>query len=318
MEHPLHLSSVRVQPTLRHTRSGFLDSLISPFISSPKAFPLVPSFLNPASGTPTPPETLHEVLLTTKNLVNHLRQFDIFADQMDIKLEPARGGALGDVDLVLGLREKGRLFLKAGTEVGGGEGGANVTARLRNLVGGAESLEVNASYGTKTKHAYQATLSTPLFSSPLLTFAASAFALDRDNSAFASHRERAQGARAKLSAVAPWGNHDLVYEIVNREIGGLAPKASVSIRELAHPSVKASIAHTFTKDTRDDPWMGTRGSLLRIIHEYAGLPGSSDSAHFFKTTAQSQLSRQLYAGSDMVSPENISGVIRVKSDFLLC
>jgi len=28
------------------------------------------------------------------------------------------------VDLVLGLREKGRLFLKGGTEIGGGEGGA--------------------------------------------------------------------------------------------------------------------------------------------------------------------------------------------------
>lgn len=40
-----------------------------------------------------------------------------------MKLEPAKGGVIGDVDLVLGIREKGRVFLKAGTEVGGGEGG---------------------------------------------------------------------------------------------------------------------------------------------------------------------------------------------------
>lgn len=34
-----------------------------------------------------------------------------------------RGGDVDEVELVLGLRERGRLFLKAGTEVGGGEGG---------------------------------------------------------------------------------------------------------------------------------------------------------------------------------------------------
>lgn len=30
---------------------------------------------------------------------------------------------MDEVELVLGLKERGRLFLKAGTEVGGGEGG---------------------------------------------------------------------------------------------------------------------------------------------------------------------------------------------------
>lgn len=266
MDHPLHLASVRLSPSLRHTRSGFLASLIAPFISPSEAYPFSPRFIDPAANLATPPGTLHEVLLTTKHLVNHLRRFDIFADHIDIKLEPARGGAIGDVDLVLGLREKGRLFLKAGTEVGGGEGGANVTGRLRNLFGGAESLEINASFGTKTKHAYQATLATPLFASPLLNFAVSGFSLDRDNTIFASHRERSQGVRAKLSAIAPWGVHDLVYEYVDRDIGGLTPKASMSIRELAHPSTKASVAHTWTRDTRDDSIMGTRGSLLKVIH----------------------------------------------------
>jgi outer membrane protein insertion porin family len=42
-------------------------------------------------------------------------------------------------------------------------------------------------------------MTTPLFASPLLSFALSAFSLDRDNTAFASHRERSQGGRAKIS-----------------------------------------------------------------------------------------------------------------------
>jgi len=45
--------------------------------------------------------------------------------------------------------------------------------------------------------------------------------------------------------------------------------------------------------------------LPRVISadqkEYAGLPGSSASAHFFKSISQSQLSRQLYERSNIVS-----------------
>ncbi|KAG7548988.1 hypothetical protein FFLO_03101 [Filobasidium floriforme] len=299
MDHPLHISSIRIPNPPRVTRPGFLNSLISPFISKPSTSPLSIPWLNPAttSGAPNPPQTLHEILLTTKAMAAHLRGFDIFHDDVDVKFQPAEGGAVGDVDLVLGVREKGRLFLKGGTEIGGGEGGANATARLRNVFGGAETVEFNATYGTKTKSAYQLALSTPLLASPLLNLSLSAFSLDRDNTAFAAHRERSEGGRAKISARAPWGTHDLIYEFINREIGNLTPKASISIRELAYPSTKASLVHTYTRDTRDDAWTGSRGSLVKVSHEFAGLPCSSPSANFFKSTAQTQLSRMIWPGS---------------------
>ncbi|WWC67858.1 uncharacterized protein I206_101775 [Kwoniella pini CBS 10737] len=294
MNRPLRLTSIRLAPPPKTTRPGFLNSLLSPFISSSSS---KPSLLNPS---PTLPTNLHEILLSTKLLIAHLNEFGIYdMDRVGVRFEPKIGGDADEIEMVLKLREKGRLFLKAGTEVGGGEGGGNVTARIRNVFGGAESLEGNASIGTKTKSAYQVSLSTPLFASPLLSLAVSGFSLDRDNSAFASHRERTQGARAKLSATLPWGIHDLQYELVNRAIEHLAPNASVSIRELAVPSTKSSISHTWTSDTRDDLWMGTKGRLLKFTHEYAGLPGSSSKAHFFKSTTMSQLSRALYEGSDI-------------------
>jgi hypothetical protein len=31
-----------------------------------------------------------------------------------------------------------------------------------------------------------------------------------------------------MQARAPWGTHDLMYEFINREIGNLTPKASIS------------------------------------------------------------------------------------------
>jgi hypothetical protein len=89
------------------------------------------------SGAPNPPQTLHEILLTTKAMAAHLRGFDIFHDDIDVKFQPAEGGAVGDVDLVLGVREKGRLFLKGGTEIGGGEGGA--VGRMTSLGNNCDS-----------------------------------------------------------------------------------------------------------------------------------------------------------------------------------
>lgn len=57
-------------------------------------------------------------------MVGYLDRFGIWDMQKSaVKLEHTPGGDDDEVQLVLGLRERGRLFLKAGTEVGGGEGG---------------------------------------------------------------------------------------------------------------------------------------------------------------------------------------------------
>lgn len=65
----------------------------------------------------------------------HLDRFGIFdIAASGVRLQPVRGGDVDEVELVLGLRERGRLFLKAGTEVGGGEGGGvSAAATLTSL-----------------------------------------------------------------------------------------------------------------------------------------------------------------------------------------
>ncbi|GMK57840.1 hypothetical protein CspeluHIS016_0406740 [Cutaneotrichosporon spelunceum] len=292
MDRPMRVTSIRLSPPPPTTRRDFLDAMLRPFLQDTR-----PHWLY---NTPPKGETLHEVLLGAKYMLAHIDQLGVFdMAHTALRLEPARSGRPDELELVLGLRERGRLFLKAGTEFGGNEGGGNVTARVRNALGGGEAIELNASVGTKTRSAYQLAMTVPVLASPYLSLQASAFSLDRDNTAFASHRELSQGARLKLAALTPWGNHDLVYEYVTREIGHLQPKASVSIRELAVPSTKASISHTWTSDTRDDPWCGTAGRLLKATHEYAGLAGSSEFAHFLKSTTQSQISRPIFKDSNV-------------------
>jgi hypothetical protein len=89
--------------------------------------------------------TLYDVLLSTKALVAHLDRFGVYdMERSRVKLQPVRGGDLDEVELVLGLRERGRLFLKAGTEVGGGEGGGVSSLsrpERRRLTGSRISLQ---------------------------------------------------------------------------------------------------------------------------------------------------------------------------------
>lgn len=168
----MRLSSIRLSPSPPISRSSFLNSLLSPFIT-PSTSPFIPSWLNPA---PPPPRTLHEILFSTRALVAHLDRFGVYnMEESAVRLETKQGGDPDEVELVLGLKERGRFFLKAGTEVGGNEGGGvsvllavqeaesenadsdcvqNITARLRNALGGGETLEGQASIGTKTKSAY--------------------------------------------------------------------------------------------------------------------------------------------------------------------
>lgn len=51
-------------------------------------------------------------------------------------------------------------------------------------------------------------------------------------------------------------------------------KSNTSIRELAFPTTKASLVHTWTSDTRDDLWMATSGRLLKATHVSEGLQSS--------------------------------------------
>jgi hypothetical protein len=65
------------------------------------------------------------------------------------------------------------------------------------------------------------------------------------------------------------------------------------MREEAGQSIKSSVSHTWTLDTRDDRITATRGALLKLQQEYAGLGGD---ASFFKTQGETQLSRQITPG----------------------
>ncbi len=72
------------------------------------------------------------------------------------------------------------------------------------------------------------------------------------------------------------------------------------MRQAAGTSIKSSLSHAFTYDTRDDKLAATRGAYGKIYQELAGLALGGD-AHFYKVEAEGQVSRKLWERSGVVS-----------------
>lgn len=299
---PLRLAAIRIEGA-KNLRPSFLSGLCRPYLDGT----LKPD--NPLHRLlyshrlhhtlPGQPTSIPAILALTNSLGQDLTSFDLFSD-IAAQLAPAASASASssssaeDVDVVLRCQEKGRFFLKTSTEVGNGEGNGVVQGRLRNVLGGAESLEGSASIGTKTRKSFALALVSPLFASPDHSVSLSAFAQDRDLTSYASCVEGLRGVRAAVSVNAgALGLHELAYEVQHRHVGRLLPTASMSMRRLAGHTVKSAVSHTVTSDTRDDPFMATEGRLLRLYQEYAGLGG--DASHY-KVEGEGQVSRAFGRG----------------------
>ena len=236
--------------------------------------------------------------------MEQLHRYDIFHQPIDLTIarpsptDPSTTPT--DIDIYLSVREKSRLLVKTGTDIGNAEGSAYATLDLRNAFGGAETLNVNASLGTRTRSAYQASFETPV----LIPEAASKTLIRRDlrtevgglvsttQNLFASHEAVLRGGWLK----ARWlgsphdsrSRHELTYNGFWRQMTGLNPGASPTVRGDAGDSFKSSISHTWIRDHRDNPILPTRGFLTKTISEIAGWGPLQGDVAFAKLEAQTQ------------------------------
>ena len=193
-----------------------------------------------------------------------------------------------DHAVFISAKERGRYTIKTGTEAGTLEGSAYLNVILRNLFGGAESLNANASLGTRTRSAYNAYFDTPILSNPDLRWEIGGQA-SSTLKPWASHEEVLKGGSTRLLwRSSPSSRHDFAYTGFWRQMTGLAEKASPTVRADAGDSFKSSLSHTWTRDTRDLPMLPSRGYLLRTISEIAGLGPLKGDVAFGKFELDSQ------------------------------
>lgn len=158
---------------------------------------------------------------------------------------------------------------------------------LRNVLGGAEKVNLNASLGTRTRSAYQASFETPFLSNPNFRGEIGALSSSTQKE-WSSHEEALKGAWAKLRWISGGSRHELAYNSLWRQITGLASNASPTVRGDAGDSVKSSISHTWAKDRRDNSILPSRGYYSKTYVELAGWGPLKGDVAFCKSEIEAQ------------------------------
>lgn len=179
--------------------------------------------------------------------------------------------------------------IKTGTEAGSAEGSVYGSAQFRNLFGGAESLNLHASRGTRTRSVYSAAFETPVLSNPDLKVE-----LHGVKSAtlkpWSSHEElqTSAGARLKYATADGLHRHELGYGATWRQITGLGSGAAPAVRLAAGDSLKSALTWSWTRDGRDNALLPERGLLLRSAVEMAGAGPLRGDVGFARVEAEAQ------------------------------
>lgn len=193
-----------------------------------------------------------------------------------------------DVAIYYSVKEKSRVFAKTGTDVGNAEGSAYANVQWRNLFGGAEALDLNASLGTRTRSSYQGSLDTPVNGNPNLKFQVGGVQ-STVQKVFASHEEIQRGGWGKLRYLSPSGSlHEFGYNGYWRQLTGLAQNASPTVRNDAGDTFKSSLSHTWINDRRDNPILPTSGYYTKTNNEVAGLGPLAGDVAFLKSELETQ------------------------------
>lgn len=226
-----------------------------------------------------------QYLTPTKAVGIYREPISLFFDKPD-KADPATTPT--DVAVFMTAKEKGRISAKTGTDLGNAEGSAYANVQWRNVLGGAETLDVNASLGTRTRSAYQAAFDTPILSDPDKRWQIGGLQSSTQKS-YASHEEFLRGGWTSLRWLTSTGSsHDLGYNGYWRQITGLASDASPTVRAEAGDSFKSSMSHTWIADRRNHPLLPSSGYCLKTISEVAGWGPLQGDVAFWKSEVQTQ------------------------------
>ncbi|KAI9830561.1 MAG: hypothetical protein M1826_004587 [Phylliscum demangeonii] len=277
---PVTLSSVSVLGAPR-TRRSFLETVVKPMLSASRDAPY----------------TLAEALAAVSAGASRLQKFDIFHTPVSIFIDrppPTDAGSTPtDLAIYYSVREKSRLLLKTGTDLGNTEGSAYGNVLWRNVLGGAETVSVSAALGTRTRSAYSLAFETPVQADPDMRWEAYGVA-SATRKEWSGHEEALKGVGSRFRWTMAGGDqHELALAGMWRQVTGLAETASGAVRGDAGDSVKSSLSHVWRHDRRDRGLLPARGYLVQTRSELAGWGPLRGDVAFWKTEIESQLALPL-------------------------
>lgn len=235
-------------------------------------------------------KNLIEVMKKSHEARERLLRLGIFRN-VDVLIDTAHGEeALAEgLDVIFEVTEMRRLTGSYNTMVGNNEGSMVLGLKLPNLFGRAEKITFQFSYGTK-ETSYGLSYFKPQPGNFDKNFAINLYKVT-GQFPWSSLRETDRGISTEYNFPIWKTNHTVKWEGVWRELGSLSRTASFSVREESGHSLKSSISHTMTVDTRNSAILPKRGALLRINQELAGYTGGDVS--FLKEDVELQFNSSL-------------------------
>ncbi|XP_038051993.1 sorting and assembly machinery component 50 homolog B-like isoform X2 [Patiria miniata] len=237
-------------------------------------------------------ETFKDVIFTSGVVKQELEELDMFQG-VGVLIDTSKGpkARQDGLDVTVIVKESRRITGNAHTSVGNNEGSLVLGAKCPNLLGRGEHLTAEYSRGTRHSVGYNATFTTPLQGDIGKRFTATVFRTSGDFLS-SSYKEIDHGTLLEVMLPSFLGQHSFKWEGNWRDISCLSRTASFAVREMAGHSLKSSIKHVFTRDTRNERIYPTKGYLLQISQELAGNRLGGD-VQFLKGEAEIQLNRKL-------------------------
>lgn len=228
-----------------------------------------------------------DVVFNAKLVRDKLQQLGAFKG-IGIMIDASHGSeaTVHGYEVTFHLVESNRLTGGVHTYIGNNNTGSLITQlRAPNALGRGETIAAELQKGTKHTSGYNLTLSKPLApwtdNNPTLSLHSFQQGADAPWSHF---RQIDRGLVAGLTHKFAGVGHEIRWEGVWRDVSCLRD-AAFAVREQAGHTLKCSVKHVVTKDTRDHSVLPTEGSLVRLEQELAGLGGN---VGFFKNEVELQ------------------------------
>lgn len=236
-------------------------------------------------------KNLIDVMKKSHEARQKLLRLGIFR-HVEVVIDTAEGAdALPNgLDVTFEVKELRRMTGSYNTMVGNNEGSMVLGLKLPNVLGRAEKLTFQFSYGTK-ETSYGLSFFKPQPGHFERNFSLNLYKVT-GQFPWSSLRETDRGVSAEISFPIWRTSHTVKWEGVWRELGCLARTASFAVREESGHSLKSSLAHAMVIDTRNSTILPRKGALLKINQELAGYTGGDVS--FLKEDFEIQLNKTLF------------------------
>lgn len=196
------------------------------------------------------------------NVQRSLQQLGVF-DTVEVTLDKV---ARGEVLARISIPAAKRFVAKTGTNFGNNESSGYIKGTSRNYFGLGETLSLDSSIGTRTKSALLFSALMPLADPLPIGWMSELTAYSSDREAeWASYYARVKG----LSTQVMNGCHTIGLEAVLRTLRAAKLHSGNTVSKQAGNAAKLNLFYSYTHDTRDIPFLPSKGHLLKVAVETA-------------------------------------------------